>query len=112
MDRREFTGKALLAMLAGVTVTIAGCGSEGPAAPSAPLTDKTGVVENNHGHAATITSAQQAAGGGATLNIQGTSSHDHVLELTAAEVTRVRFGLQVVKQCGMSRNHMHTITFN
>ena len=111
MDRREFTGRALLAMLAGVTVTITGCGSESPSEP-APAIDRTGNIQNNHGHVATITSAQQKAGGVVLLNIQGTSSHDHVLELTAAEVMTIRFGQQVVKGCATNRNHMHTITFN
>ena len=110
MDRREFTGKALLAMLAGVTVTITGCSN--PAEPEPPPTDKSGVIENNHGHVATITSAQLTSGGAVILNIQGTASHDHVLELTAAEVTRIRWGASLSKSCAMYRTHMHTITFN
>lgn len=111
IDRREFTGRALMAMLAGVTVTISGC-SESPVAPEPPASDKTGVIENNHGHVATITAAQQTAGGNVTLNIQGEGSHNHELILTAAEVTTIRFGLQLVKGCEMNRNHMHAITFN
>jgi hypothetical protein len=110
MDRREFTSKALLAMLAGVTVTMTGCGS--PSAPTLAATDSTGAVGTNHGHAVTISAAQLNAGGGVSLNIQGTSSHDHVLELTALEVVRIRAGIQVVKSCGMMRSHQHTITFN
>lgn len=111
MDRREFTSKALLAMLAGVTVTMTtGCGS--PSAPTLATADSTGAVGNNHGHAVTISAAQLNEGGGVTLNIQGTSSHDHVLELTALEVVRIRAGIQVVKDCGMMRSHVHTVTFN
>jgi hypothetical protein len=111
IDRREFTGKALLALLAGVTVTITGCGADSPT-EAAPVTDKSGTIENNHGHDATITSAQQKAGGAVTLNIQGTSSHNHELVLTAAEVTAIRFGERLAKGCATNRNHMHTITFN
>jgi hypothetical protein len=111
MDRREFTGKALLAMLAGVTVTITGCGSDSPT-DAAPLTDKSGTIENNHGHVATITSAQQKSGGAVTLSIQGTASHNHELVLTAGEVTAIRFGQRLVKGCESNRNHMHQITFN
>ena len=111
MDRREFTNKALLAMLAGVTVTMTGCGSS-PSEPTDFATDKVGTVGTNHGHAVTITAAQQTAGGGLTLSLQGTSSHDHVLELTALEVVRIRAGIQVVKDCGMMRSHTHTVTFN
>ena len=111
MDRREFTNKALLAMLAGVTVTMTGCSSD-PLEPTAVASDKTGSIANNHGHAVSITAAQQLAGGGVSLNIQGTSSHPHVLELTALEVVRIRAGYQIVKGCATERNHSHMITFN
>jgi hypothetical protein len=112
MDRREFAGRALMAMLAGVTVTITGCGSDNLASPSPPPSDRTGEVTNNHGHVVTITSAQQMAGGNVTLSIQGTGSHDHLLELTAAEVSTIRAGNRLVKDCAMGRSHTHTITFN
>jgi hypothetical protein len=101
-----------MALLAGVTVTITGCGSDNGAAPSPPVSDRTGEVTNNHGHAVTITAAQQTSGGGVTLNIQGTGSHDHMLELTAAEVATIRAGMRLVKDCAMMRSHAHTITFN
>jgi hypothetical protein len=113
MDRREFTGRALMALFAGVTVSISsGCGSENGAAPSPPVTDKSGTIANNHGHVATITAAQQTAGGGVSLNIQGSGSHDHVLVLTASEVEWIRGGLSMAKDCEMNRNHVHTISFN
>ena len=112
IDRREFTGRALMAMLAGVTVTITGCGSDNGAEPSPPVTDREGVVANNHGHVVAITAAQQWAGGNVTLTIQGTASHDHMLELTAAEVVTIRTGARLEKACATTRNHVHTITFN
>lgn len=112
IDRREFTGRALMALLAGVTVTITGCGSDNLAVPSPPVTDKTGAVANNHGHVVTITAAQQTAGGSVTLTIQGTGSHDHLLVLTAAEVSTIRAGMRLDKDCELSRNHFHTISFN
>ena len=111
IDRREFTGRALMAMLAGITVTITGCGSDNTVTATPP-SDKTGVVDTNHGHTVTITSAQQMAGGNVTLNIQGTSSHDHLLELTAAEVATIRAGMRFSKDCVMMRNHVHTVIFN
>ena len=61
---------------------------------------------------ATITAAQQTAGGAVTLSIQGTSSHDHVLELTASEVSGSGPGCRSPSNCAMTRNHVHTITFN
>ena len=56
--------------------------------------------------------SQQIAGGAVTLSIQGTGSHDHLVELTAAEVAMIRNRLQLTKQSAMNRNHQHTITFN
>jgi hypothetical protein len=102
-------------MLAGVTVSISGCGSENPAGPQKPhnLSDRTATVADNHGHDATITAAQQAPGGsGVSLNIQGAARHNHVLELTAAEVKAISHGMRVTKSCMMANSHMHAITFN
>ena len=112
LDRREFTSRALMAMLAGVTVTMTGCGSESAVAPTPPPNVKIGTVVNNHGHEVVISSAQQLAGGAVTLNIQGTSSHDHVLELTAAEVAAIRNGTRLEKDSVTSRGHVHTVVFN
>ena len=112
LNRREFTGRALMAMLAGVTVTMTGCGSDNGAGPSFPVTDRTGVVDRNHGHLVTVTSAQQLEGGNVVLNIQGSSSHEHLLELTALDVVRIRAGIQVTKDSAVGRGHVHTVTFN
>src|SRR5262245_60441494 len=111
MDRREFAEKALMAMLAGVTVTITGCKSGNPVEATPPPPDRAGVIANNHGHVATITAVQQMAGGNVSISIQGTASHNHVLELSAAEVSTIKSGLQVTKSSLMTNNHMHTITF-
>lgn len=101
-----------MALFAGVTVTMTGCGSENPAAATPPPNVKIGTVNSNHGHEVVISSAQQMAGGAVTLNIQGTSSHDHVLELTAAEVVAIRSGTRVAKDSVTSRSHVHTVVFN
>ena len=112
MDRREFTSRALMAMLAGVSVTMTGCGSEGTTAASAPPSVKIGTIGTNHGHEVIITSAQQIAGGNVTLSIQGTSSHDHLLELTAAEVATISKGVRFEKSCVTGRGHVHMVAFN
>jgi hypothetical protein len=101
-----------MAMLAGVTVTMTGCGSDNGTTPAFPVSDRTGVVDRNHGHVVTVTAAQQVEGGNVVLNIQGTSSHEHLLELTALDVVRIRAGMRVTKDSAMGRNHVHTITFN
>jgi hypothetical protein len=59
LTRREFTLESALVMLAGVAITITGCGSDSPPTnPTPPATDKTGTVstDGNHTHTgATIT---------------------------------------------------------
>ncbi len=115
-DRREFTLAAMLAVLGGVSITISGCdSSSSPAMPSAPatqpVTDKNGVIANNHGHVAMITSAQLISGGALLLNLQGTASHNHTLELSTDEVAQIRDGRTVARQC-TGTSHTHMVTFN
>ena len=110
--RREFTRRSALAALAGVAVTISGCAGEGPTEPT--YTDATGTIANNHGHAAVITSAQLSAGATILLEIQGTGSHPHTVELTASDVRAIRQGQRVSKESAPSPSgsHAHTVTFN
>ena len=68
IGRREFSEKALLALLSGVAVTVSACGGGGdsasPSAPSAPNPpgDESGTISGNHGHVAEISAAQLATG--------------------------------------------------
>jgi hypothetical protein len=115
-DRREFTVAALLAMLGGVSITLSACGKASPSSPTTPSTtqpvaDKNAAITNNHGHVAVITSAQLTAANTLSLNLQGTASHNHVLELSAAEVLQVRDGRTLAKECSSS-THTHMVTFN
>ena len=111
MNRREFTAQAALLMLGGATITLGGCGGSNPAESSPPLTDKAGEISSNHGHAATVTAAQQSAAGGLDLDIQGTASHTHTLSLTASEIVMIRSGSRFEKTCTGGK-HTHTVTFN
>jgi hypothetical protein len=116
VDRRDFTVAALLAMLGGVSITLSACGGgASPAGPSAPapqpLADKSGSISNNHGHVAVITGAQLTAADTVALNLQGTASHTHMLELSADEVRQIRDGQTFTKQCTGS-SHTHMVTFN
>ena len=118
MDRRAFNVAWAYALLGGATITIAGCGSDSspnpnaPNNPPAPVTDKTGAVSNNHGHAATITAAQLTAGGALEINIQSTGTHGHTLNLSASEIVQIRDGARVSKESGSTNGHTHTVTFN
>jgi hypothetical protein len=117
-SRREFTAAAVMAMLAGVTVTISGCGGGGgggsPTQPNNPPAsgDRLGNVSANHGHEARITAAQLAAGNEVTLQIRGTSDHPHTVVLSAAEVASIAAGQRVGKASSEEDFHTHTVTFN
>jgi hypothetical protein len=116
VTRREFTLESALALLAGVTITVTGCGDDDsprtPTSSTPPAVDVSGSVGANHGHVATITAAQITSAGALNLNIQGTAPHQHTVELTADEVRRIGQRQQVVKTSTTDNNHSHTVTFN
>lgn len=118
IDRREFTLAAALAVLSGVAITVSGCGSDSgsPTAPSSSSStggsEKVGAIGTNHGHAASITSAQLTAGAALTLGIQGSSVHPHTVTLAAGDVAAIAAGQRVVKESSNDAGHSHTVTFN
>jgi hypothetical protein len=112
MNRRAFTVEAAVFLLGGAAISISGCGGGGsPTASTPPPPDRVGTVDTNHGHTATITSAQQVEGGAVELDIRGTSSHTHKVTLSADDVASVRSGRRVeVASTGSS--HSHRVVFN
>ena len=114
--RREFTIASVMAMLSGVVITISGCGSNTPSTPStpaaSPVSDVTGTISANHGHSAVVRSAQLMAGNAVSLDIQGTASHTHTVELSASEIVQIRGGTRVAKDSTNNSGHNHTVTFN
>jgi hypothetical protein len=115
LTRREFTVESALAILAGVTITITGCGdddSSSPTSPTPPAGGSTGSVSANHGHVATISSAQLSAGGALSLDIRGSADHPHTVQLTADEMSRIAARTQVTKTTSTEAGHTHSVTFN
>jgi hypothetical protein len=120
VDRREFALRSVMAMLAGVTITVSGCGGGGTGGggnPTQPTTDpatgdKIGNISADHGHRAVITAAELAAGGALTLQIRGSANHPHTVPLTADEVVAIRNGQRVERASSDEDFHTHTVTFN
>jgi len=114
LSRRQFTRESVLAMLAGVTITITGCGDDddNPTGPTTSNGDFTGVVSANHGHRATVTSVQITAANGVNLDIRGDADHTHTVALTAAQVVQIGNRQQVVATSTTDNAHLHTVTFN
>jgi len=117
ITRREFTVEAVMALLAGVTITVSGCGDDdSPSTPTsptpAPAADVNGTISANHGHTAAVTSMQITAAGAVTLNIQGTATHPHTVTLTAQEVQSIGARQRVTKTSSSDAGHTHDVTFN
>ena len=119
LSRREFTRESVLAMLAGVVITITGCGDD-DSSPTAPTQgggggttqDVSGSVSANHGHIATVTAAQITAAGAVNLDIMGNATHPHTVSLSASQVQQVGNRQQVVVTSTTDAGHQHTVTFN
>ena len=95
LTRREFTVESALAMLAGVTITITGCGDDDdPTTNPTPATDKTATVSTDaaHSHTAVVTAAQLTAGNAITLTLTGQTTHTHTVDLSQAELTQISGG--------------------
>lgn len=118
LDRREFTLQAALLALAGVSITISGCGggggspTTGTPPPVAGSGDKVGVISANHGHSAVITAARLAQGGDLPLDIRGNSGHTHTVNLSGAEIIQIAGGTRVTKASTNGDGHTHDVTFN
>lgn len=122
IGRREFTLQSALAILAGVVITMDGCGgstttpSPTPTpspAPAPPAADVNGSVSANHAqpHVALITAAQITSGNALSLNIQGMATHPHTVELAAADLVSLRNRTAVSKESTNNNNHTHMVTF-
>jgi hypothetical protein len=117
-DRRAFALQSILAMLAGVTITISACGDDSsPTSPDPGGSGRTGSVTANHGHSAVITGAQLMAADAVMLNIRGSATHPHTVELSAAEIGQIAGGQRVSKVSSTDDSpdagrHSHVVTFN
>jgi hypothetical protein len=119
LSRREFSVEALMALFAGVAITVTACGGDdydgGPTGPG--VDGRSGAISANHSHEAIVTSVQINAGNAVTLNIRGNADHPHTVDLTSAEVVQIGGGTRVTKTSSTDSSaafgvHAHTVTFN
>lgn len=116
-ERRAFT-QSILALLAGVTITVAGCDdNDSPTSPSQSGGDISGSISANHGHAAVIAAAQLTASNAIVLNIRSAATHPHTVELSVQEVGQIAARQRVSKTSSTDDSpdagrHSHTVTFN
>jgi len=116
LTRREFTVESALAMIAGVTITITGCGGDdNPTTnPTPATTDKSATVSTDagHTHTAVVTAAQLTAGNAISVTLTGAATHTHTVALSQAELTQISGGTRVQKTSTTDNAHSHTVTFN
>ena len=114
IGRREFTTRSALAMLAGATITITGCESDSPTAPSDPMPPDdpvvSGTISSNHGHALDL-SVDQLSGGMLTFNIQGSATHAHEVALSMADLQAIAAGTRVSVDTTTDEGHSHSVSF-
>lgn len=123
LDRRDFTVRAALAILAGcvVSITETACGSSSPTVPTpvvttaavvVPPADIAGVVSANHGHVAVITGAAITAGAAiVALDIHGTATHTHTLSISQTDLTTLKNKQPITTQSTTDSGHSHSVTF-
>jgi hypothetical protein len=121
LTRREFTVESALAMLAGVTITITGCGGDNnnnavTNPTPQPTGGKTGTVGTANGHThsgADITAAQLVPPQNAiSLTLSVVSGHSHTVALSQSELSQIAANTRVQKDSSNDAAHVHTVTFN
>ena len=110
MERREFLQETgIAALLAGVSVTIGGCGSDDSVSPGPG--GVAGVIGGNHGHSVSLSASQLEGGVAVTLTMSG-GSHSHTVSLTDAQVASVADAGTVTVTSSSGSGHTHGVTFN
>ena len=68
-------------------------------------------ISANHGHTATITGAQISAGTAFQLDITGTATHPHTVDIAQADLMALLNKQTVTKTSTNNNNHTHMLTF-
>ena len=122
LERRDFTMQLILAVLSSATIVVSeACGSSG--ADPSPVGggnggggggngSVAGTISGNHGHVATISAAQLTAANAVALDITGTATHSHSVDLSAQDILDVAGRKSVAKLSSTGSGHDHTVTFN
>src|SRR5262245_58227201 len=98
MKRRDFVRVVGGVVVAGAAAgAVAGCGGDdGGGSPDGGGDDNCATqISANHGHAVTVSPDDVAAGVDKTYSIQGSSTHDHMITLTAAQFGMLAGGTAV-----------------
>ena len=112
VSRRDVLCTLMKAMVVGASTQILGCLYGDISSPKLTVTDQLGSIDDNHDHVALLTKTQLTAGLPLTLDITGTSSHPHFMELSAEELIAIREGKPLSKATSNDWGHSHLVHFN
>jgi hypothetical protein len=121
LDRREFIKRlSVLGMGAGILATLAGCESDDNAddsgqtnAPaSSGYSNRSASIGSNHGHSATLSASQQAAGNAVTLSLSSGGGHTHSVSFSASQVQTIADGGSASSQSSNNAGHSHSVSFS
>jgi len=85
-------------------------GSGGSMAVDSCGADLTADIAGNHGHALLVPMADVIAGEDACYNARGDAGHDHFIDITAADFTRLRDGERVVLTSCNGGDHQYVLS--
>jgi hypothetical protein len=117
MTRKEFLGT----LIGAGALLAAGCGGDdgGGGTADAPVSGKsctmngtTTSIEANHGHVIMVSKDDVTAGVDKTYDITGTSTHSHMVTVTAANFTTLKDnpGMTVMVTSTVGGAHTHAVT--
>lgn len=120
MDRKAFIKKATGAMLIGIPFySILSCSDSDDPTPDGADADKNclangtvGSVSANHGHSITVSTADVAAGVEKQYNIQGSSTHNHVVTVSESAFSLLKSNQQVQITSTTGSGHTHSVTIS
>ncbi len=123
MDRKTFIEKTLGVMLVAIPAyTIIGCSSSDDGGGGPDDNPNNGGASNcvdngtlssisaNHGHTLTVPVADVQAGSAKSYSIQGTSAHDHMVTLTAANFSSLQSNTSISVESTNDDGHTHSVT--
>jgi hypothetical protein len=67
-------------------------------------------IATNHGHSMSVSAADEMAAVDKTYSIQGSSAHNHTVDLTADDFADLAAGKLVVVQSSTDAGHSHDVT--
>ena len=117
MDRRKFLTLAAGSVAVGALIVLQGCSSDSDSPteptpdPTPTYSDKSGVIEANHGHTVTLTAAQQQAGEAVTLTLTTGLGHTHTVSFNAESVADIAAGTRRDGTTSVTDGHSHSVAF-